>query len=290
MKKKLVYYEGLYKDSHNKNNLSRNTIFLELIETRSKGFNWNIKPHLHAHLYQVFYIISGEVNFSSVEKTRSLKTPFALVIPPNTIHGLEYSEDVKGYILSLSDTVFDNLFPATTLLPLEFGTLKYIPLQQQEFEKINSIINEMNEELFKDKAYKKLMLNNLVQQLFINLHRFEQLSITFKHENSGTNLDYYRRFLQLIKVADKQKSIPAYAKEMGITSVHLNRICNQIAGKSALLIVQEYLIDRSKNYLSHTNYNIAEIAIILNFEYPNYFARLFKKLNGVSPKEFRNQL
>jgi AraC family transcriptional activator of pobA len=54
--------------------------------------------------------------------------------------------------------------------------------------------------------------------------------------------------------------------------------------------VQEHLIEQAKNYLSHTSYTIAEIAYLLNFEYPNYFARLFKKINGVSPKEYRRRL
>ncbi|MFX5756507.1 helix-turn-helix domain-containing protein, partial [Acinetobacter baumannii] len=70
---------------------------------------------------------------------------------------------------------------------------------------------------------------------------------------------------------------------------HLNRICNEVRGKSALSIIQEHLIEQAKTYLLHTSYSVSEIAYLLNFEYPNYFARLFKKLNGVSPREFRNK-
>ena len=96
-------------------------------------------------------------------------------------------------------------------------------------------------------------------------------------------------FIQSVKTSHQPKSIPEFAKELNITAVHLNRICNQVRGKSALLIVQEHLIEQAKNYLLHTSYTIAEIAYRLNFEYPNYFARLFKKLNGVSPKEYRRK-
>jgi AraC family transcriptional activator of pobA len=288
MKKKLTDYDGLYGDLNYRP--KGNYIFLELIETRSRGFDWVIKPHLHAHLYQVFCIESGKVVLASSAQSQSLQTPCVLVIPPNTLHGLQYSATVKGNILTISDAVFDGLFPSSASLSLEFETLKCIDLPAASFKKIRLLINEINEELFADKTDKKLMLDTLLRQFFISLHRLALVNGNGALKDTNATLQYYRRFIQLVKTNDKQKSIPAFAKELGITAVHLNRICNQVCSKAALLIVQEHLIEQAKNYLSHTSYTIAEIAYLLNFEYPNYFARLFKKLNGVSPKEYRRGL
>jgi AraC family transcriptional regulator, transcriptional activator of pobA len=288
MKKKLMYYNGLYGDLNNRTD--GNFIFLELIETRSKGFDWVIKPHLHAHLYQIFFIESGKVTLDSSAKAQQLITPCILVIPPNTLHGLQYSADVRGNILTVSDVVFDGLFLSSTSLAFEFETLKYIALKGVIFKKINLLINELNEELFTNKIGKKAMLNSLLQQLFICLHRIVLINGNDINGDTNVTLQFYRRFLQLVKAAGKQKSIPAFAKELGITAVHLNRVCNQVCGKSALLIVQEHLVEQAKNYLSHTSLTISEIAYLLNFEYPNYFARMFRKLNGISPKAYRNKL
>lgn len=287
MKKKLTYYNGLYGDLNYRSD--GNYIFLELIETRSKGFDWVIKPHIHAHLYQIFCIESGKIILDSSAQSQPLKTPCILVIPPNTLHGLNYSVDVKGSILTVSDTVFDDLFPSSASLSFEFETLKYVALIPNSFKKFNLLINEFNEELFTNKIGKKVMLNSLLQQLFISIHRMVLINTNDIHGDTNITLHYYRRFIQLVKIADK-KSIPDFAKELGITAVHLNRICNQICSKSALFIVQEYLMEQAKNYLSHTSLTIAEIAYLLDFEYPNYFARVFKKLNGVSPKEYRHRL
>ena len=287
MKKKLTYYNGLYGDLNYRSD--GNYIFLELIETRSKGFDWVIKPHIHAHLYQIFCIESGKITLDSSAQSQPLKTPCILVIPPNTLHGLNYSADVKGNILTISDTVFDDLFPSSASLSFEFETLKYVALIPNSFKKFNLLINEFNEELFTNKLGKKVMLNSLLQQIFISIHRMIVISTNDIYGDTNITLHYYRRFIQLVKTADK-KSIPDFAKELDITAVHLNRICNQICSKSALFIVQEYLMEQAKNYLSHTSLTIAEIAYLLNFEYPNYFARLFKKLNGVSPKEYRHSL
>jgi AraC family transcriptional regulator, transcriptional activator of pobA len=85
----------------------------------------------------------------------------------------------------------------------------------------------------------------------------------------------------------ESKSIEEYAKELNITAVHLNRICQSIVQKSALQIVQDYLINEAKKYLLNTSYSVSEVSYFLNFKDPAYFTRLFKKQTGVSPSDFR---
>jgi len=41
--------------------------------------------------------------------------------------------------------------------------------------------------------------------------------------------------------------------------------------------------------LQHTNWNVADIAYALGFEYPTYFNNFFKKLTGTNPKTLRIQ-
>jgi AraC family transcriptional activator of pobA len=286
-KKKLLHYDGLYGDLGSSK--KENYIFLELIKTRSESFDWKINPHVHTRLYQVFCIESGKVQLETSGQTTFLKTPVIAVIPPGLLHGLQYNPAVKGYILTLSDTVFESLFTAAPTMLMHFDDLKTILFasQKDEFNKIMELVKQLNTELFNEKTEKKLLIESLLRQFFIQLLRLSESHTASVLPDTNQTLLYYRKFIQLVKASKSPVSIPAYAKETGISAVHLNRICNQVCNKSALLIVQEHLVEQSKNYLAHSNYSIAEIAYQLNFEYPNYFARLFKKINGVSPKEYR---
>jgi len=90
-------------------------------------------------------------------------------------------------------------------------------------------------------------------------------------------------------VLHAKETVKNVAVKLGITTVHLNRICNTVAGKSAGQMMDEHLIEESKKYLSYTSYSISEIAYLLKFDYPNYFARFFKKNTGVTPLQFRKQ-
>lgn len=42
--------------------------------------------------------------------------------------------------------------------------------------------------------------------------------------------------------------------------------------------------------LQNTQYNITEIAQIVGYENPLYFSRLFKKIKGISPSEYRKNI
>lgn len=47
-------------------------------------------------------------------------------------------------------------------------------------------------------------------------------------------------------------------------------------------------IDRAKELLDFTDKSIANIAESSGFQDQNYFARIFKKITGVSPTQYRN--
>jgi AraC family transcriptional activator of pobA len=158
-------------------------------------------------------------------------------------------------------------------------------LEGKTFDKIQQNLAQIEYELFSENPERHLMLRAYLTTFFIGLHRLTNLEEAQK--NDSLTMSYFRRFQQLIKSAEYPKSIPAFADELNISAVHLNRICNAVAGKSAIELVHQNLIGEAQKYLLHTSYSVSEIAYLLKFEYPNYFAKLFKKHTGLSPLEFR---
>ena len=135
----------------------------------------------------------------------------------------------------------------------------------------------------------------MVLQCYFNL----LLSLTFRLLKKNTekliapdnrNSRYFRTFQKSVKQSySPMKSIKQYARELNITSVHLNRICQATVGKPALQIVHDFLVLEAEKFLKHTDMHVSEIAYQLNFEDPAYFSRFFKKYTGASPKQFRER-
>ena len=286
----IKHYDGLYRDMTFKP--KTDYIFSELLETRSKHFDWQVERHIHTHLFQFFYIKTGQVQFQGLPQRENLPIPCILAIPPTNLHGFSYSADTTGHILTLYDTVVETLFERFLTVGIHFNAVQCISISnetQHLFDSTVGLIGHIHEELFADQPEKNALVQAYLLQLFILFSRQLQINEQVNKADESLILYHFRQFQKSIKNSEYPKTIPQFATELGISAVHLNRICQAITGKSALHSVQEFMIQKAEKYLTYTNYSVSEIAYMLNFEYPNYFAKLFKKLTGVSPTEFREQ-
>ncbi len=285
--KKITNYDGLYGDEAGK--YSSEYIFLESIASRSKDFDWHIKTHVHIQLFQVFIIKNGTLDFQDAFGLHTLEAPCVILVPATALHGLSYRPPVDGFILTLSASIIEDIFQTSHPIWQTFESIRILKnlTEQETFERILSMIRLVEEELFSDHPERLMMIKAILTQFFIYTHRLT----TQENQWQGDSLQmgYFRRFQQLIKEASLHQSIPAFAEQLHISPVHLNRICKAVAGKSAIEIVHQNLIQEAQKYLLHTSHSVSEIAYLLDFEYPNYFAKLFKKYVGLSPVEFRQQ-
>ncbi|MFA7075322.1 MAG: AraC family transcriptional regulator [Candidatus Izemoplasmatales bacterium] len=82
-------------------------------------------------------------------------------------------------------------------------------------------------------------------------------------------------------------SLDAIAKELFITKEHLSRLFK----KEMKITISEYItetkIQEAKNLLRETDYNILDIAVLLNFANSSHFSNSFKRVTGVSPSDYR---
>ncbi len=286
----MKHFDGLYGDLNF--NSQRDYIFLERIETRSVSFDWVIDTHIHPHLHQIFFIDSGIVDFTGPVEAERLKTPCILIIPPSTPHGLKYNQDIKGSILTISDTVIEEIFRniPSILVNLEcFHQLSFLNKKDYSYIKIKTVLENIHGELFGNETDRNYMLKSCFVQLFIYLLRSLHSNEKTVIKDTNITLQHFKKFKSLVRKNEVHVSIPSLAKEIGVSTVHLNRICKKVSGQTALLIVEEHKIEQAKNYLTHTSYSVSEIAYHLNFEYPNYFARLFRKISGMSPSQYRKE-
>ena len=286
LQKNITNYEGLYGDTNGK--YSAEYIFLEPIATRSQTFDWTIKPHIHSSLFQVFVVENGQVSFQDTSLEHQVKAPCIFVVPPTHLHGLTYTPDVSGYILTISESMIEDIFKTFSVNFKTFTQTQILSnfIEPSAFEKLIFVIKDMEKELFTEQVERSVMLKAHLINFFVSLYRMSQEDVE-DVKKDGLSLTYFRKFQQSIKRSEYPKSIPAFAEELNITPVHLNRICRTVAGKSAIELVHQNIITEAQKYLLHTSYSVSEIAYLLKFEYPNYFAKLFKKYVGVSPKEFR---
>lgn len=272
--------------------LSQDFVHCERLEDSSKRNNYHFEPHIHSHLFQVFFIIEGSATFITSDEHHQIKAPSIITIPENHQHEAYTNPDTKGISLTLSVELVQNVIGQIPNGKFEFEEIRIFQNDKTKDvkSKIFKYAEELYEEYLEDQTNALMSIMGFLNLIFVNIHRIVLQTKAVSIKSDVLSNRYFSDFIESIKSSDSsQKPITAYAKELTITPTHLNRICKSVIGKTASQIVQEYAIMRSKRYLDYTSYSVSEIAYLMDFRDPGYFCRFFKKKTGYSPKKYRTR-
>ena len=79
------------------------------------------------------------------------------------------------------------------------------------------------------------------------------------------------------------------AKRSGFSPSYFRALFKEANGLSPLQYQNQIKINRAKELLLSGEYNVTETAESLGFNNIYYFSRLFKKLTGIPPSEYRQK-
>ena len=85
-------------------------------------------------------------------------------------------------------------------------------------------------------------------------------------------------------------SLSILSEQCNISPGHLATLFKASLGVSSSEYINKKRITHARFLLTNSHLNIEEIAAICGFEDANYFARVFRKTEGVSPRAFRRRL
>jgi AraC family transcriptional regulator, transcriptional activator of pobA len=97
-----------------------------------------------------------------------------------------------------------------------------------------------------------------------------------------------RQFRQrLAKEYKTLKSPAAYAAVLNISPSYLNEAVKDNTGFPVSYWIHREITMEARRMLYYTDNNVKEIAWALGYDDPAYFTRLFTKVTGSSPQQFR---
>lgn len=260
----------------------------ETIPKRSRLHHWEIQAHRHADLYQVLYLHKGMAQIEIEGQSLTLTKPGVQVVPPLCVHGFRFSENVDGFVLTLAAPLVAQLQAQPGMSSDVLGsTGTYLAGRDRAY--LSRLFSTLQNEYLREQPGRDLLLLSLVNVLGVWVGRqFIQRRAAAQAPERGR--EYFSRFSALVERRYLQhRSIEQLAHEVGISVAHLNAICRELAGQSALQVVHQRLLLEAKRNLIYTTMTINQLAERLGFADPAYFSRFFRRLVGVSPKVFRQQ-
>lgn len=106
--------------------------------------------------------------------------------------------------------------------------------------------------------------------------------------------DHYHRLIPAQELLDtrymEDHSIASLASRCGMSETHFRRLFHELFGCTPSEYRMQKRLLHAKDLLMSGEYSVTEAAHSVGFSDGNYFARLFKRENGVSPTAFLKQM
>lgn len=168
-------------------------------------------------------------------------------------------------------------------------------LSPKEESRLESIVQNIEAEYQNNQdAFSKDIIISQLSTLLKYANRFYERQFLNRKELTYNLLEQFNDQLDvyfesgLLQVNGIPK-INSIADKMSVSQRYLSDTLKKETGKTTTEHIQLYLIGQAKNSLLNPSKSISEVAYELGFEYPQYFSRLFKKKEGLSPSEYRER-
>jgi len=285
-------------------------VHCESIAARSRLHDWQIRLHRHHGLMQWLYLQKGQAQASlngPERPYRKVPAGSLIAVPQMCTHGFRFAPDARGYVVTLgypllerlgqnlADTASDHISPDCVQSGIVHvpGQPRVLPVVSTEKATLDALFACLHNEYQHTRPHRNSLMQSMLTSLLVWISR--QLS----NESSAPaqSLNRAQRsqrhvalFGQLLEKHYHQNwSVAHYAAQIGVTPAHLNVLCHNSTGQSALGLIHQRRLLEAKRMLVYTAMHISAIADALGFTTPAYFTRFFRRLTGHPPRQFRQQ-
>lgn len=200
-----------------------------------------------------------------------------LLFHPDLIRGTALGQEIRNYSF------------------FSYETNEALHLSEAERRTVMDCLHNIETELEHaiDKHSRRLITANIGLLLDYCMRFYERQFTT----RSEANKDIITRFEHLLddyfdSDAPQREGLPSvkyFADKVFLSANYFGDMIRRQTGQTASEYIQTKLIDRAKEALLSTDKTMSQIAYDLGFQYPQHFSRMFKRIAGCTPNEFRTQ-
>ena len=258
---------------------------------------WEKRPHKH-NFFEIVYVEKGQgfqcINMHEFE----YKEGNIFLLPPLDCHSFKISVPTRFYFIRFTDNYFMQEDELTDYRSW-YDRIAYIianynkvpgDIISSERERqfiINSIKSIYQESLTSDSYSGSIITGSLASILNILARSIESRYV----EQANEIDDRFGEILRYINthISDSTKlHIPDLAGRFNLSKTYFSEYFKKKAGVSLAEYILKSKLRIVETKVLHTDLSLKEIAYQMNFTDSSHLARSFKKVYGMTVKEFRN--
>ena len=232
-------------------------------------------------------------------KTLQTSDASIIAVEPGQIGGLEDNGEhisLSGWVLLWSPELLHGSDLEHQIDRYQFFSYFFadsLRMEPDEWTCITQLVSQMRQELQAHKDSPSLR-NILLAYLRLILEYCNRIYLRQLSDGDQGEVDLLKRFHNLLRTyfrENRQRShgLPtvAYcASELAYSPRYFGDLVHKATGSTAIGYIHHYVINQAKSLLMQGR-NISETSRLLGFDFPHHFTRLFKRVTGLTPSEYR---
>lgn len=241
------------------------------------GINCSLRYGRRSYDYQEGTVVSfspGQVIDVNMDKTELAPDVVGLMFHPDLIYGTPLADKISSFSF------------------FNYSQMEALHLSEEERNKFLFCLAQVKEEIEHpvDPHSAALIAAN-IQVLLEHLHRFYDRQFITRHKiNSEVVENFQRQLRAYFESGSRENGIPTvgyFAERAHLSAGYFGDLIRKETGTSPRDLISLHLISVAKHRLAATREDVSLIAYDLGFEYPAHFTRMFRRITGQSPTEYR---
>ena len=244
--------------------------------------------------YFIFVLVqSGSArSMYDMHVTTYKKNDLVCIMPGHILHPIDCTDDFSYALMFISPKMLDELRFHTFSHDYEkFNYAHVFSLTDEQASHMQAIVNLLaviatrtDEEM--PHRHQALMAQLAVNYEFLSCYRREQ----DKQWIGSRHMEIFDHFCNLVaKHYRESREVKYYANKLNLTPKYLNKVVRQATeGLSPGEWIDQYVTTQAKRLIeTQATETLKETAYLLGFSAPSSFYRYFKRITGMTAKEYR---
>ncbi|MBQ9450176.1 MAG: helix-turn-helix transcriptional regulator [Bacteroidales bacterium] len=222
----------------------------------------------------IFAVEPGQIGGKEDNGEELYISGWVLLFSPELIRGTDLEARMKEYH-------FFSYFSTETLI-----------MESSEWGRIIQMLTQLRHEL-QENDDSPALRNVILGYIRLVLEYCQRIYQRQLSEEDNASSDILKRFHNLLREyylegRQMETGIPSVrycADQLAYSPRYLGDVIHKSTGGTAIGYIHSFVIEQGKNLLMN-GHNIGETALLLGFDFPHHFTRLFKKTTGITPTEF----
>lgn len=243
---------------------------------------WSISPHRHKQ-HEIGLVRLGECIIQAGKELHRLRSGDVFFFPSGVPHGFSTNSTsgVAFVVVQFPELEKDLLRRLRNSPPV--GRFSLFELEVSLFL---DICHKLQREVAGNLPFAEVQCRALLSELFVLLLRSASRRVgSYVSPRQGRIVE---KALQVIHHQYQDDiRIQDLAREVGLSPQHFRELFKQYVGVSPKRYLMTLRLQKSKCMLLHSEYSVTDVASRLGFGSIQQFSKVFRKLTGLSPTEWR---